>query len=212
MELKKKNWQQITINDYMELQDIIIREEAVDVEVGIVALLCGVDEDEIGDLSIVEYQRLRREAQFIATFPEVHNKAPKNITIGDKKYDVVTNMRKLTTAQYIDFQTYLKMGDGVNNLPNLLSAFIVPKGSKYGDESYNIDKLKNDIKEYLPVTTAFEMCGFFQKAFLNSIKNILFYLELKMRKVKTEKEKEVKKALQEIRLAMRGGGFTKLTQ
>ena len=52
MELKKKNWQQITINDYMELQDIIIREEAVDVEVGIVALLCGVDEDEIGDLTI----------------------------------------------------------------------------------------------------------------------------------------------------------------
>ena len=96
MELKKKNWQQITINDYMELQDIIIREEAVDVEVGIVALLCGVDEDEIGDLSIIEYQRLRREAQFIASFPEVHNKAPKNITIGDAKYEVVTNMRKLT--------------------------------------------------------------------------------------------------------------------
>ena len=148
MELKKKNWQQITINDYIELQDIIIREEAVDVEVGIVALLCGVDEDEIGDLTIIEYQRLRREAQFIASFPEVHNKAPKNITIGDTKYEVVTNMRKLTTAQYIDFQTYLKMGDGVSNLPNLLSVFIVPKGSKYGDKSYNIDKLKNDIKEY----------------------------------------------------------------
>ena len=211
MELKKKNWQQITINDYMELQDIIIREEAVDVEVGIVALLCGVDEDEIGDLSIIEYQRLRREAQFIANLPEVHTHAPKTLTIGPAKYDVVTNMRKLTAAQYIDFQTYLKMGDGVNNLPNLLSVFIVPKGSKYGDESYNIDKLKNDIKEYLPVTTAFEMCGFFQKAFLNSIKNILFCLELKMRKGKTEKEKEVKKALQEIRLAIRGGGFTKLT-
>lgn len=212
MELKKKNWQQITINDYMELQEIVNREDAVDVEVGIVALLCGVDEDEIGKLPILEYQRLRREAQFIASFPDVHNKAPKSITIGNFKYEVVTNMRKLTTAQYIDFQTYLKMGDGIDNLPNLLSVFIVPKGSKYGDESYDVDKLKNDIKEYLPATTAFEMCGFFQKTFLNSIKNILFYLELKMRKAKTEKEKEVKKALQEIRLAIRGGGFTKLTQ
>lgn len=212
MELKKKNWQQISINDYMELQEIVNREDAVDVEVGIVALLCGVDEDEIGKLPILEYQRLRREAQFIASFPEVHNKAPKIITIGDKKYDVITNMRKLTTAQYIDFQTYLKMGDGIDNLPNLLSVFILPKGSKYGDESYDVDKLKNDIKEYLPATTAFEMCGFFQKTFLNSIRNILFYLELKMRKAKTEKEKEVKKALQEIRLAIRGGGFTKLTQ
>lgn len=212
MELKKKNWQQISINDYMELQEIVNREDAVDVEVGLVALLCGVDEDEIGKLPILEYQRLRREAQFIASFPEVHNKAPKIITIGDKKYEVITNMRKLTTAQYIDFQTYLKMGDGIDNLPNLLSVFILPKGSKYGDESYDVDKLKNDIKEYLPATTAFEMCGFFQKTFLNSIKNILFYLELKMRKAKTEKEKEVKKALQEIRLAIRGGGFTKLTQ
>ena len=212
MELKKKNWQQISINDYMELQEIVNREDAVDVEVGIVALLCGVDEDEIGKLPILEYQRLRREAQFIASFPEVHNKAPKIITIGDKKYEVITNMRKLTTAQYIDFQTYLKMGDGIDNLPNLLSVFILPKGSKYGDESYDVDKLKNDIKEYLPATTAFEMCGFFQKTFLNSIKNILFYLELKMRKAKTEKEKEVKKALQEIRLAIRGDGFTKLTQ
>lgn len=212
MELKKKNWQQITINDYMELQEIVNREDAVDVEVGLVALLCGVDEDEIGKLPILEYQRLRREAQFIAIFPEVHNKAPKIITIGDKKYEVITNMRKLTTAQYIDFQTYLKMGDDIDNLPNLLSVFIIPKGSKYGDESYDVDKLKNDIKEYLPATTAFEMCGFFQKALLNSIRNILFYLELKMRKAKTEKEKEVKKALQEIRLAIRGGGFTKLTQ
>ena len=212
MELKKKNWQQITISDYMELQEIVNREYAVDVEIGIVALLCGVDEDEIGKLPILEYQRLRREAQFIASFPEVHNKAPKIITIGDKKYEVITNMRKLTTAQYIDFQTYLKMGDDIDNLPNLLSVFILPKGSKYGDESYDVDKLKNDIKEYLPATTAFEMCGFFQKTFLNSIKNILFYLELKMRKAKTEKEKEVKKALQEIRLAIRGDGFTKLTQ
>ena len=212
MELKKKNWQQISINDYMELQEIVNREDAVDVEVGLVALLCGVDEDEIGKLPILEYQRLRREAQFIASFPEVHNKAPKIITIGDKKYEVITNMRKLTTAQYIDFQTYLKMGDDIDNLPNLLSVFILPKGSKYGDESYDVDKLKNDIKEYLPATTAFEMCGFFQKTFLNSIRNILFYLELKMRKAKTEKEKEVKKALQEIRLAIRGDGFTKLTQ
>lgn len=212
MELKKKNWTQISISDYMELQEIINREDAVDVEIGIVALLCGVGEEEILDLPLPEYQHLRGEAQFIAQFPEVKNKAPKIITIGDRKYEVITNMRKLITAQYIDFQTYLKMGDDINNLPNLLSIFIVPKGSKYGDESYDLDKLKEDIKEYLPVVTAFEMCGFFQKTFLNSIKNILFYLELKMGKAKNQKEKEVKKAIQELRSQIHGGGFTKLTQ
>lgn len=211
MEIKKKNWTQISISDYMELQEIINREDAVDVEIGLVALLCGVGEEEILDLPLPEYQRLRSEAQFIAQFPEVKNKAPKSVTIGDKKYDIITNMRKLTTAQYIDFQTYLKLGDDVNNLPNLLSIFIIPKGSKYGDESYDLDKLKEDIKEYLPVVTAFEMCGFFQLTFLNSIKNILFYLELKMRKAKNPKEKKVKKAIRELRSTINGVGFTKLT-
>ena len=215
MELKKKNWTQITISDYMELQELINDSDPVDMEIGIVALLCGVSEEEILNLPIPEYQRLRSDAQFIASFPEVHNKAPKSITIGDTKYNVITDMRKLTTAQYIDFQTYLKMGDDVKYLPSLLSVFIIPKGCKYGDEDYNIDDLTKDIKEYLPVLTAFEMCGFFQKAFLKSIKNTLFYLELKMRKAArkgTEKEKEILKTIQEIRLQINGGGFTKLTQ
>ena len=211
MELKKKNWTQISISDYMELQEIIKMEDIVDMEIGIIALLCGVSEDEILNLPIPEYQQLLASAHFISEFPKVKNKAPKSITIGNIKYDVITNMRKLTTAQYIDFQTYLRQGNDARNLPNLLSIFIVPNGCKYGDEGYDLDKLKEDIKEYLPVTTAFEMCGFFQKTFLNSIKNILFYLELKMRKGKTKKEKEVKKALQELRLMLNGGGFTKLT-
>ena len=211
MELKKKNWNQITISDYMELQEILKREDIIDIEIGIVALLCGVSENEILNLPIPEYQRILANIRFISEFPKVNNKAPKSITIGDYKYDVVTDMRKLTTAQYIDFQTYLKMGNETENIPRLLSVFIIPKGCKYGDDEYNIDDLQKDIKEYLPVQTAFEMCGFFQKTFLNSIKNILFYLELKMRKGKTEKEKEVKKALQELRLMLNGGGFTKLT-
>lgn len=206
MELKKKNWSQITISDYMELQEIVKREDAVDVEVGIVALLCGVDEDEIGKLPIPEYQRLRRDSQFISTFPEVKGKAPKSITINDMKYEVISDVSKLTTAQYIDFQTYLKMNDMEKYLPNILTIFIIPKGCKYGDEDYNIDDLAKDIKEYLPAVTAFEMCGFFLTAFLNSIDATVTYLESKMkkklRKAKTEEEKkkiqEIITALQEV--------------
>lgn len=194
MELKKDKWSKITISDYMELQDIVNREDAIDVEIGIVALLCGVDEEQVLALPIPEYQRLRKQSQFIAKFPEIKGKAPKSITINDTKYDVITDVSKLTTAQYIDFQTYLKM-DIEKFLPNLLSIFIIPKGCKYADEDYNIDDLAKDIREYLPVVTAFEMSGFFQKAFLNSIKGTLTYLESKMkkqlRKAKTEEEKEI---------------------
>lgn len=194
MELKKDKWSKITISDYMELQDIVKREDAVDVEIGIVALLCGVSEEEILALPIPEYQRLRRESQFVANFPEIRGKAPKSITINDFKYDVITDVSKLTTAQYIDFQTYLKQ-DIEKFLPNLLTVFIIPKGCKYGDDEYNIDDLANDIKEYLPVITAFEMSGFFQTAFLSSIKGTLTSLESKMRKkmrkAKTEEEKKI---------------------
>ena len=194
MELKKKNWNQITISDYMSFLDISKREDAVDVEIGIVALLCDCDEEEILALPIPEYQRLRRHAQFMGKFPEISGKSPKSITIGDFKYDVITDMTKLTTAQYIDFQTYLKM-DIEKFLPNMLSIFIVPKGCKYGDDDYNIDDLANDIKEHLPIITAFEMCSFFQIAFLSLIKGTLTSLESKMkkglRKAKTEEEKKM---------------------
>ena len=199
MELKKKNWNSITIGDYMDLQEIIKREEAVDVEVGIVSLLCGVDEDEIGNLPIPKYQRLRREAQFIATFPEIKNKSPKTIVLNERKYDVISDIRKLTTAQYIDFQTYLKMENMVQLLPNILTVFIIPKGCTYGDDEYNIDDLAKDIKEYLPVVTAYEMCGFFQKAFFSSINNTIIYLESKMKKMmKRAKTEQEKKKIQEI--------------
>ena len=83
MELKKKSWATITINDYMDLQEIVKMEDAVDVEIGIVALLCGVSEEDILSLPVPEFQRLRRESQFIATFPEIRGKAPKSITIND---------------------------------------------------------------------------------------------------------------------------------
>lgn len=215
MELKKKSWSDITIADYMELQEIVKMEDAVDVEVGIVSLLCGVDEEQILSLPIPEYQRLRKECQFIANFPETKGKAPKSVTINGNKYDVITDVSKLTTGQYIDFQAYLKQDSLEKYLPNILTIFIIPKGCKYGDDDYSIDDLAKDIEEYLPAVMAFEMCGFFLRAFLNSINVTLTYLTSKtkkwMRKAKTKEEKEkiqeIVEKMQKIPFKVNGDGF-----
>lgn len=213
MKLEIKNWNELTLEDYIELQKISDRDEAVDVEIGIVALLCGVEEDDIIKLPISEYQKLRREAQFISNIPEIKCKTPKNLMIKGKKYIVADNINKWITAQYIDFQNYYKM-EG-NNVPYILSTIIIPEGKIYG-EGYDVAEVIDEIKTGLPVITAFEMCSFFQTAFLNSIKGTLLYLELlmkkKMRKAKNPEEKkrltEIVKKLHQTRLVLNGDGYT----
>ena len=200
------------LDDYIELQEIIKREEAVDIEIGIVALLCRVDEEEILNLPIGEYQKLRRDAQFVSKMPEISGKTPKKLIIKGKRYKVADNVNKWITAQYIDFQNYWKM-DG-DNIAYLLSTIIVPEGKVYG-EGYDVADVIDEIKTGLPAVTAFEMCSFFQKAFLSSTRGILLYLEWmmkkKMRKAKNPQEKtkiqEIVEKLHQTRLVLNGDGF-----
>lgn len=132
--------------------------------------------------------------------------------IKGKKYRIADNVNKWITAQYIDFQNYWKM-DG-DNIAYLLSTIIIPDGKIYG-EGYDVADVIEEINNGLPVLTAYEMCSFFQKAFLNSTKGILLYLEWvmkkKMRKAKNPEEKtkmkEIVEKLHQTRLVINGDGF-----
>lgn len=215
MKLEIDNWDKMMLSDYLQLQEVFKYEEAVDVEIGIVALLCKVDEEKIMNLPITEYQHLRREAQFISTKPNLDNKQPKYVIINGKRYNVLSEINKWTTAQYIDFQTYFK--DVEKYLPQLMSTVLVPEGKIYGD-GYELDEVIEDIKSGLPVTTVLSLLGFFQRAFLNSTKGILHYLELKMkkmlRKAKTdterEKIKQIVENLHQVRSVLNGDGLQQL--
>lgn len=205
MKIKYKNWDDINIRLYKKLYALSNNvDDVIDAEIQIVALLCDCNEDDILNLPIPEYQRLRSECQWIASKPDAKAYAPKSIKLNGNEYDVYYDASKLTIAQYIDFQNYLKQNDMEKYFTHILSVFIVPKGKMYGEVP--VEDVMKDIEDNISIKMALSMCFFFMTEYLTLIKLILYYLTKRVNK--TEKNnQELQKKMEEIRLLINGAGL-----
>lgn len=194
-----KSYNDLTVGKYQELRKLELEGlDALEQQVAILAVLNDMDEDEVFNLPLADYQKLASDMHFLDTQPVINTKHnPKTIKIGGEEYDVVQDARDLTAGQYIDYQHYLGVEDFDSQLPNILTVFVIPKGKKYG-EGYNMAELANTFKEKMPIITAMEISSFFLRQSLTSIKASLTSLRLKMRMMKmTTRKKEVKEMMQE---------------
>lgn len=194
MELKYKSYNELPLRVFNEILNINTTDEA-QFQIELLSILADVNENDILNLSLTEYHKLKKQATFITGFPSDNSYAPDKLTINQHKYTVCKNFKQITAAQYIDYQSYLKMKD--KKYEFLLSCFIIPEGKQYG-EGYNIDDVIKDILE-LDVTTVVNICFFFLNYYLTSIDSILHYWELRMKKmIRKEKNLEMKQKMQEI--------------
>ena len=219
MELKYKNWEEITVNVFERLNEAINSVERcgntdldlLNQQVAILSVLCDVDEDKIAELSTTEVSELIRQTAFL-------NETPKKniidkVTLNGKEYEIFLSIKEMTMSQYIDFQTYFPHRD--KKFKEILSIFIIPKGKRYC-EGYRIDEVINDIGEYLPITDANNIMFFFLLAYQSLTKVTLTLLIKSMKKLKRkEKNRErvaqIEQAIMKIREAQasveNGDGF-----
>ena len=168
--------------------------DAVDLEIMLLSILCDCSMTDIMNLSLTEYQRLRQQAQFIADVPKAKAKAPEKLVINGHKYRVCKDLKQITTGQYIDYQSYLKMEE--KNYEYILSCFIIPEGKQYND-GYDIMTVINDVLE-LDIVTVLDICFFFLNLYLTSTRVLVDYWVSKLKKMmKKEKNQENKKKIQE---------------
>lgn len=218
MELKYKNWNDITIGVYNKLNKLLKFEPTDDVvmdelnlTIQILSVLCDVDEDVIGDLTRSEFAELAAQCAFLQELPKV--KIKDEYWINDKLYQVQFNVQDMTMAQYIDYQTFIKEQD--KYMSNILACFLIPKGKKYGD-GYNLQEVVNDIENYFSIVDAHSVCFFFTLLFQSLTKVMLTYLVKKMKKGMKKMTQEEKEKTQEaidhlnkvISLVKNGDGFT----
>lgn len=210
------DWGGITIGKYLSLLEVSHRTEPEDVEIGIVALLCDESEDKILGMAINDYQKLRKSAQFVASFPKIRAKCPKHIVLDGVKYNITRDVRKMSTAAYIDFQTYSKK-DFKDSIVEVLSCFLIPDGKSYCD-GYDVIDVHDDIRNHMPVVVAYEMAAFFLSRLQVLTMTTLFFSERMMRRM-LRKEKDPKmremmtermKDLTEIRSRLSGVGLNPL--
>lgn len=187
----KNSWESLTWNEYEQLEQILNADIPNDYKtVHIVSLLSGLSIDEIEALPISQFQKFFPALDFLNTEPETHHHKFE-YTINGREYEFKGKVDEITTAQYIDYRSYMEKEQ--KDVIELMSAFIIPKGHEYND-GYDMDAVKNDIKDmcWLDIRA----CTFFFRiqlaAYILILKSSLVKSMKKTKKNKKQKKEEIK--------------------
>lgn len=206
-ELKYKSWGTLPIGKYEKIKEII-RSEGDNTDIEILAVLCDCDTDELLNAPVGEVRRLLNEGLFITKPLNVKDRLRnKYITLDGVKYVVHTDFKDITTAQYIDFQTFYK--DYEKNYCNVLATFIIPEGCVYND-GYDALEVAEIFREKMPVEVAENACFFFaqrsKRSFLKGLVCLVWRVTMMEIRTKdptlkakwTESRKEILKQIDAI--------------
>lgn len=198
------NWNEVTLGAYKKLAAISDDDSLSENEkqVAIAAVLCNVTPEEIWDMPMNDARALFSTMAWVNEFKPDFKKPEKKIyTLKGVKYDICYDVNKMTVAQYLDFQTYYKDGLTKDNMAEVLSCWMIPKGKKY-NEGYDLVQTIADIND-MPFIDVQRLCFFFLMHLETSIRAIRLFsrwmIRMELRKVKDpQKKAELQKQAQEI--------------
>lgn len=185
----KNNWNDITWNEYEQLEQILTSDIPADYKsVHIISLLTGKDIEEIENLPVSKFTKLADQLSFIDSEPE-HRSHKEKYVINGREYELKAELDKITTAQYIDYRSY--MDHDVKSVVDLLSVFLIPADHEYND-GYKMDQVKSDIGDmsWLDVKAASFFFNKWLAAYILILKSSLLKTMKKTLKGKKREEKQ----------------------
>lgn len=199
------NYRDLPIGMYLDICEIDRRTDMEDInkQVLILAMLTGKSEDAILNLPLDEYRELAARSNYLRAPYDGEVLVAKSYKIGQWNLIPVEDYRKITTAQYIDFQTFSQEGE--KRIVELLSTMLVPKGKKY-NQDYDIIELQKTIREYLSVADALSLLAFFFVQFSQSIVGSLTYCKEIASKMPKEQREIVMKDIAKVEEILKKGG------
>ena len=205
------SWSEITLEAMDKIAEIsnnnIYTDEQRETE--FIKLLTGITDDDIDNMNIVDYQKILNSLKFLNQ--PISKVLPKDlIELNNKTYNVLLYPSRMTAAQFLDYKTIMA-SDMNNKTARLIACFVVPKGAKYADDSYNPDDVVNDIYKYMSIEYAYGLTFFFESQYRAFATGILAYSIQEIKKDKEmpqEMKSQVLKKLQEVKAIMKNGGFT----
>lgn len=178
------NYRDLPYGKYEEIVRLCETEMTdVDRKVAVISVLTGKTEDEVLRLPLDTFTRYSAATRFLeAECPE--NLIPavsKTYPVGGFVLVPVADMRKVTAAQYIDFQTFAEDRD--HRAVEMLSCFLIPRGCDYND-GYDVLDVHRAIREEMSVATVLSLLAFFFKSWVESIKAIRTSLKREARRIR----------------------------
>ena len=190
-----KDYNHLPLGKYMDIQKVIqsadvnALEDEMQMQVKFISILTDMTEDEVLNLPIGEYKVLASHSKFLEDTPAIGRRLANTYICGDFTLIPTKDARKVTTAQYIDFQTYCKMGFEEHYV-EVLSVLLIPKGKRYNTD-YDVVEVQDAIRRDLSVTDAVTIFGFFLKSSAQSIASTLNYCKKMVKKMPPSEQREV---------------------
>ena len=198
MKLKYNSPGELPLSKYLKTLEIFNDKYLSDLDknIEILAIYSDTTVDDILKLRPDEAGAYLSEmSERISSYKPSNAKHPKNIKINDNVYTVNYNIGKLNMAQYIDFQQTIVNKNYLENLPALLSIFIIPKGHKYNDD-YDILELRNILENNMTLDEALSIVFFLKTKSISLIKLKLLYYKLMLKIMRwTTRDKQTKEML-----------------
>ena len=207
--LDKFNWNNISINQYYSILDIL-EDESLDgfnKNINICAVLTGESPEYFKLLSIEEASIYFSKLDFLNNPPRITTPPNTyNITYQGQPLKLkLCDIEHLTVSQFVDWNTLVSTISDPSNIKslrdiigNLLSIFLVPIDKQYST-GYDIDYLQEILLDQISFGTAQSILNFLLTKYLRLLKVSLRYLvrEEKKRKMKNP---EMKNSSETIKL------------
>lgn len=200
---KEKNpfdWENISIDKYYEIKDILDDEEDDDItkNVKMVALITDMDENEVWNMDMAEAGEYISRLQFLNKF-ELPDNPNMKFNLPGYQLKVMKDVSKISVAQYVDFQNFVKLPLR-EGMEKILSIFLIPEGCKY-NEGYDIIDLQKVIRENISFRVAEGLLSFFIEKYGELLIHSLVYCRRQVKKTKNpemmEKFKKTEKEIQQ---------------
>jgi hypothetical protein len=205
-----KSFNELNLSKFREIQQIAKEGgEELEMNIRILSVLSDISVDDLCAMPITEVSTLMGGLAFLCE-PMPAEKVANKYKIGDITLCPSFDVTKFTTAQYVDFQEFMKAPD--DNQVGILSCLLVPKGKKYNVD-YDIDEVRKLISDNISVTTSNAIFTFFltrlQRSIVNTLRSSAKAVErlqpkTEEAKMKTEEAKHT--IMEALRLVVGGDG------
>jgi hypothetical protein len=186
-----KNWSQITIGQFQELQ--LLTEPSFDNQLKTLSILSGKKLDEIEEMRIVDITAAISKLAFMAELPTAKNLG--GFRVGNTLYKFAANQHDLQAHQFITVQDLFAEKDKwVHNLHLIMASLCVPyrifPPKRMEVKPTEFEKIAAQFRERMPISFAYAYTLFFSLCLPELLETTQAYLEqevAKLRKIHAEK-------------------------
>ena len=187
------SYDKLPVGTYVEALAIARDYDGEERNLRLLSLLSGESIDDLMDRPFVEVGTDMKRLAFLAKEP-TPQKTRKEYHVGPFTLVPTLDYKKVTTAQYVDFQGFTKEPSEDGHVVEVLSCFLVPKGATYCDGSYDPADVQKAVREAMCVADAASLHAFFFGRYSASMRRLLTSLTAALSRLPESPQKEALQA------------------